>query len=73
MQYDSCIISVLVFIKMYFISESDPARSETLQSIKKGFPFTHVDPEKLNRSPWGRGKRGKKSYREGRRQTIRDS
>ena len=31
-----------------------------------------MDPEKLNRRPWGKG-RGKKSYREGGRQTIRDS
>ena len=31
-----------------------------------------VELEKLNRRPWGRG-RGKKSYREGRRQTIRGS
>ena len=30
-----------------------------------------MDPKKLNRRPWGRG-RGK-SYREGGRQTIRDS
>ena len=33
---------------------------------------SYVDPEKLTRRPWGRG-RGKKSYREGRRQTIKDS
>ena len=33
---------------------------------------SYVDPEKLNRRPWGRG-REKKSYREGRRHTIGDS
>ena len=33
---------------------------------------SYVDLEKLNRRPWGRG-RGKKSYRGGRRQIIRDS
>ena len=49
-----------------------------LSEIKLGrerqipYVFTHVDLEKLNRRPWGRG-RGRKSYREGGRQTIRDS
>ena len=32
---------------------------------------SYVDLEKLNRRPWEKG-RGEKSYREGRRQTIRD-
>ena len=32
---------------------------------------SYEDLEKLNRRPWGR-ERGKRSYREGERQTIRD-
>ena len=32
---------------------------------------SYVDPEKLNRRPWGRGR--KKKVREGGSQTIRDS
>ena len=33
---------------------------------------SYVDLEKLNRRPWGRGS-GKKSYKEGGRQTTKDS
>ena len=47
--------------------------SEISQEEKDTISFySYVDLEKLNRRPGGRG-RGEKSYREGGRQTIRDS
>ena len=44
-----------------------------ISQLEKDICFhSYVDLEKLNRRPWGKG-RGKNSYREGGRQTIRDS
>ena len=46
--------------------------SEISQSEKDTICFhSYVDLEKLNRRPWGRGR--KKKVREGESQTIRDS
>ena len=34
---------------------------------------SYVDPDKLNRNPWGRGRKKKKEVRVGESQSIRDS
>ena len=40
-------------------------------AMRKNEIWSYVDPKKLNRRPWGRGR--KKKVREGESQTIRDS
>ena len=48
--------------------------NEIIQSEKDRYHvFTHVDLEKLNRRPWGKGRGKMVTNREGRRQTVKDS
>ena len=48
--------------------------SEISQHGKTDICFhSYVDPEKLNRNPWGRGRGKKKEVRVGESQSIRDS
>ena len=60
------------FVAMWIELES-VRLSEISHTEKDTVSFhSYVDPEKLNRRPWGEGK-GKKKVREGGSQTIRDS
>ena len=60
------------FVAMYMELESVMLSEISTQRKTDTIWFhSYVDPEKLNRRPWGRGR--KKKVREGGRQTIRDS
>ena len=63
---------IMPFVAMWIELECIMVREISLKRTDIICFDSYVDLEKLNRSPWGK-ERGKNSYREGGRQTIKDS